>query len=219
MSKIIIFGTGSAARLAHYYFQQDSQHEVVAFTIDAHYIKDTTFQGLPIIPFEKVSEAYPPSEFKMFVAVGYSKMNSVRATKYHAAKELGYTLVSYISRKCTNLSDNLPGDNCFILENNTIQPFVKIGNNVTLWSGNHIGHDSVIKDHCFLTSHVVVSGNVTVEPFCFLGVNSTVVNAIHIAARTLIGAGAIISKDTEEDAVYVPKRAEIFHKKSSEINL
>ena len=37
---------------------------------------------------------------------------------------------------------------------------VRIGNDVVLWSGNHIGHDSTIGDHCFIASHVVVSGNV-----------------------------------------------------------
>ena len=57
-----------------------------------------------------------------------------------------------------DISPRPPGDNCFILEDNTVQPFVTIGNNVTLWSGNHIGHDSVIEDDCFISSHVVVSG-------------------------------------------------------------
>lgn len=66
------------------------------------------------------------------------------------------------------------GDNCFVFENQTIQPFVKIGNDVIIWSGNHIGHHSMIGDHCFISSHVVISGNVKIEPYCFLGVNSSI---------------------------------------------
>ena len=50
------------------------------------------------------------------------------------------------------------GENCFIFEDNTIQPFVKIGDDVVLWSGNHIGHHAEIGDHCFISSHVVISG-------------------------------------------------------------
>ena len=98
----------------------------------------------------------------MFVAMSYAKMNAVRAEKYASMKAAGYRLVSYVSSRCSYLSQTPPGDNCFILEDNTIQPFVTIGNNVTLWSGNHIGHDATIEDHCFITSHVVVSGNVRI---------------------------------------------------------
>ena len=64
------------------------------------------------------------------------------------------------------------GENSFILEANTLQPFVNIGNDVVLWSGNHIGHHSIISDHVFFTSHVVLSGNCVVGSNCFLGVNS-----------------------------------------------
>jgi acyl-[acyl carrier protein]--UDP-N-acetylglucosamine O-acyltransferase len=143
----------------------------------------------------------------------------VRAEKYFQAKAMGYSLASYVSSHCTYLSKNSPGDNCFILEDNTIQPFVKIGNNVTLWSGNHIGHDSVIDDHCFLASHIVVSGHVHIGSYCFLGVNATLRNSIVIAPNTLIGAGALIMKDTAEKDVYVPRRTELFPKKSDEVSL
>jgi UDP-3-O-[3-hydroxymyristoyl] glucosamine N-acyltransferase len=111
------------------------------------------------------------------------------------------------------------GDNCFILEDNTIQPYVRIGSNVTLWSGNHIGHDAVIDDHCFLASHIVVSGYVHIGSNCFIGVNATLRNSITIAPETLIGAGAVIMKDTVEKGVYLPQRAELFKKKSDEIEL
>jgi UDP-3-O-[3-hydroxymyristoyl] glucosamine N-acyltransferase len=111
------------------------------------------------------------------------------------------------------------GRNCFILEDNTIQPFVKIGDNVTLWSGNHIGHDTIIEDHCFITSHVVISGFVHVHPYCFIGVNASLRHAINIAPRTLIGAGAVIMKSTVEDGVYIPPRAELIARKSHEIDL
>ena len=84
----------------------------------------------------------------MFVALSYAKMNQVREAKYADARALGYELVSYVSSRCSFLTQYPIGDNCFILEDNTVQPFVRIGNNVTLWSGNHIGHDSSIGDHC-----------------------------------------------------------------------
>jgi sugar O-acyltransferase (sialic acid O-acetyltransferase NeuD family) len=219
MSQLIIFGAGDIARLAHYYFTRDSEHEVVAFTVDQKYREADTFLDLPLVSFEEIASRYPPGEYKMFVALSYARMNKLREEKYRAAKEKSYELVSYVSSRCSFLTDHPIGDNCFILEDNTIQPFVKIGNNVTLWSGNHIGHDAVIHDHCFLASHIVVSGYVEIGNNCFIGVNATLRNSITIAPETLIGAGAVIMKDTVEQGVYLPERAKLFGKKSSELEL
>ena len=219
MAKVVVFGAGDIAKLAYYYFTHDSEHEVVAFTVDREYLKGDVFLDLPLVDFEEAAKRYPPGAYKMFVALSYARMNKVRAEKFYRAKELGYELVSYISSRSSFLTDYPVGENCFILEDNTVQPFVQIGDDVTLWSGNHIGHDSVIEDHCFITSHVVVSGHVHIHKYCFLGVNATLRNGITIAPETLIGAGAIIMKDTVEKGVYVPQRAELFSKKSDEIEL
>ena len=219
MAKIVIFGAGDIARLAEFYFSTDSEHEVVAFTVDAGHLTGETFLDRPLIPFDRVASVYPPSSHKMFVALSYAKMNKVREAKYGEARAAGYELVSYVSSRCSFLTRYPIGDNCFILEDNTVQPFVRIGSNVTLWSGNHIGHDSTIGDHSFVSSHVVVSGHVTVGVNCFLGVNATIGNGVTIAEFTLVGAGALIMKDTTPRAVFAPSRTERFKKTSDQIDL
>ena len=219
MKPILIFGTGDIARLAHRYFTLDARREVAGFTVDRTFRREDRYLDLPLVDFEAAEERFPPSRFDGFVAVSYRNMNRLRANKYAAMKTRGYVLASYVSSRCTWLCDDLPGDNCFILEENTVQPFVKIGSNVTLWSGNHIGHDSVIEDHCFISSHVVVSGHVRVGAFSFLGVNATLRNGVTLAPATLVGAGALIMKDTVEKGVYMATRAELFKKKSDEIDL
>jgi sugar O-acyltransferase (sialic acid O-acetyltransferase NeuD family) len=208
MARLVIFGAGDIAKLAHYYFTRDSEHRVEAFIVDRAYRNSDTYLGLPLVDFEVVRDFYPPDQFKMFIALSYAQMNRVRAGKYFQAKELGYELVSYVSSRCAFLTESPVGDNCFILEDNTIQPFVRIGNNVTLWSGNHIGHDSIIEDHCFLASHIVVSGHVHIHPYCFIGVNATLRNSITIAPETLIGAGAVIMENTVPRGVYAPQKTE-----------
>jgi sugar O-acyltransferase (sialic acid O-acetyltransferase NeuD family) len=205
MEKLIIFGTGELAQLAHYYFLKEQRFELVAFTVDKQYMTTSTFLDLPVAVFETVERQFHPRKHKMFIAMGYSQMNRVRTEKYIQAKEKGFELVSYVSPYATIYDNVVIGENSFIFEDNTIQPFVKIGNNVTLWSGNHIGHHSVIGDHCFITSQVVVSGGVTIEPYCFVGVNATIRDHITIKEASLIGAGAIIMRSTKPGQVYVPK--------------
>lgn len=217
MKKLVIFGTGDIAELADYYFTNDSDYEVVAFTVDDDFKVQDAFNGKPVIPFSKIKNSYPSEEFAIFIALSYSKMNSVRKEKYFVAKEQGYKLASYVSSHATVLNQGNIGSNCFILEDNTIQPKVSIGNNVTLWSGNHIGHHSVIKDHSFISSHVVVSGGVTIEESVFIGVNATLRDHISIGERSLIGAGAVIMKSTEIDSVHVASVASLRDIKSTEI--
>lgn len=203
MAKVIIFGVLDTASLAHYYLQNDSAHEVVAFCVTKEYLpEDPVFESLPVVALENVQKDYPPSEFSFFVPMTGKKMNKLRESIYNQVKELGYQCISYISSKATIFDNVEVGDNCFILEDNTLQPYVKIGNNVVLWSGNHIGHHSVIKDHIFFTSHVVLSGHCIVEPYCFFGVNSTVVDQASIAEGTFVAMAANINKSTEPWGVY-----------------
>lgn len=200
---LVIFGVGDYAQLAQFYFDRDSEYEVSAFTVDAAYVRESTFCGRPVIPFDEVVQHYCPEKNEMFVALGYSKLNLVRKEKYLAAKSSGYRLASYVSSRANVLNDGQVGENSFVFEDNTIQPFVVIGNNVTLWSGNHIGHHSTIKDHCFVASHAVVSGHVEIGEQCFIGVNATLRDHIKVGERCVIGAGALLLADAEPEGVYM----------------
>ena len=205
---LIIFGLTDTSELAHYYFSNDSDYKVVAFTVDAQYLNIDNFFGLPVVPFETLEQQYPVADYELFIAIGYTKINQIRKEKYLAAKAKGYRLASYISSRASVLNAGHIGDNCFILEDNTIQPFVKLGNNITLWSGNHIGHHSIIHDHCFITSHVVVSGGVEIFESCFIGVNSTLRDRIKIGEKTVLGAGSLILADVEPEGVYISNATE-----------
>jgi sugar O-acyltransferase (sialic acid O-acetyltransferase NeuD family) len=217
LKKIIIFGSDDFAQVAHFYFTHDSSHEVVAFTVHERFIKKKELLGLPVVAFETIETNYPPSEFSMFIAIAYSKVNKVRAEVFAEAKSKGYQLVSYVNSKVTKWEEIKMGENCFILEDVTIQPFVEFGDNVIVWSGNHIGHHSKIGNHCFITSHVVISGNVKIGDYCFLGVNSTIRDGINIANHCVIGAGAVILKDTKEKEVYTAKGTQLMPIQSDQL--
>ncbi|MDR3616105.1 MAG: acetyltransferase [Candidatus Obscuribacterales bacterium] len=216
--KIVIFGTGQIAELAHYYFTKDTSLEVSAFAVDGAYLTNESWLGLPVIDFATVEERFSPGEYDFFVALSYSKMNKVRSDKYGEAKAKGYSLVSYISSRATIFDNVRYGDNCFILESNVVQPFVRIGNNCTLWSGNHIGHHSIIEDDCFIASHVVISGGVTVEQGCFIGVNATVRDGVTLGRQSLIGAGSLILGSTEPESVFTGNKAQARNIKSVNIS-
>lgn len=203
MAKVIIFGLEDFASLAHFYLKHDSPHEVVAFCVTSPYIPgNAAFEGLPVVAFEEIEVAYNPDNFSFFIPMSHRKMNRLREAIYNKAKSKGYSLISYISSRATIFQDTRIGDNCFILEDNTIQPFTTIGNNVVLWSGNHIGHHAQIKDHVFFSSHVVLSGHCIVDPYCFFGVNATIRDGLRIAEGTFVAMSACVTRDTEPWGIY-----------------
>jgi sugar O-acyltransferase (sialic acid O-acetyltransferase NeuD family) len=203
MSKVVIFGAGKIADEAYFYLTNDSEHEIVAFTVDETYLDANEKLGLPVVPFAEIENKYPPEHYKMFVAVGYQDLNKFRAQKYQEAKAKGYQLVSYVSSRASNFGEVEIGDNCFVLEFATIQPCAKIGNDVFIWSGNHIGHHASVGDHCYVAGNVVVSGNTRIEPYCFIGVSATLGHEITIGRESLIGAGSLITKNVEAGSVYI----------------
>jgi len=209
MKPIVICGTGQIAELAHFYFTNDSQHKIAAFTVDREFIQSDTFLNLPVVPLDEIQKKFPPSKFAAFVAISYTKLNAIRAQKYLILKDYGYEMVSYVSSRATIWSGFHCGENCFILEDNTIQPFAKIGHNVTLWSGNHIGHHSEIRDNCFISSHVVISGGTLIKENSFIGVNASLRDHITIEKNNIISAGALILQDTVENGVYIGTPAKL----------
>ena len=215
MKKVVIFGTGEIGELAHYFFKHDSEYQVVAFTADDDYVNSHTFNGLPLVPFSELPSKYPPDEFDAHVALSYNKLNQVRAEKYYAIKNQGYQLASYVCSKSVYWPDLTIGDNCFILENQTIQPTVKIGSNVMIWSGNHIGHGTIIKDHTYISSHVCLSGHTEIGTHCFFGVNSTTKDFVKIGNSVFVAMGAMVTKDIEDGSVVLGARGTVFTQDSS----
>ena len=207
--KLVILGDSAFAQVAFEYFQYDSPYEVVAFSIDQAYIKRDSLFGLPIVPFEQLEQHYSPAEHNFYAAFIYTQLNRLRTRFYRAAKDKGYRPASYVSQRAFVWRNAQLGEHCFIFEDNVIQPFVRIGNNVVLWSGNHIGHHSSIGDNTFLASHVVVSGFVEMGQSCFAGVNVSIGNNVTIGNDCLLGASATIVHDIPENSLVKSSPSEI----------
>ena len=200
--RLVLFGDGPFAQIAYEYFQEYSEYEVVAFTVEAAFLERTSFCDRPVVPFEQLDQVCPPKSHSFFAAVVYNQMNRLRTRILANARAMGFAIARFISPRAFVWPNVTIGEHCFIFEDNVLQPFVVLGDNVILWSGNHIGHHTVIRDNCFISSHVVLSGYVEVQDNSFLGVNSAVANNVTIGADNWIGPGLTIIKDTPPNALY-----------------
>lgn len=202
MRDVVIFGSGQIAEVMHHYLQHESDHRVVAFTVDGAYLKETELFGLPVTPFETLEQDFPPDSHGIFVAMSFRGLNAPRTAKLAEAEGKGYRAISHVSPRSVTPPGFVAKPNTFIMEHNTVQPFVEIGRNTIIWSGNHIGHHSRIGDNCFIASHAVISGAVTVGDFSFIGVNATLRDNITLGARCIVGAGALVLQSAPDATVF-----------------
>ena len=190
---VVIFGTGEVADVFHYYLTHEpvGLTNVVAFTLDDDFVTEDKHLGLPVIPF---SELRVPSEsaplLRVFVGASFKGINDVRTAILKRVQARGFLSTSYLSPFARAPRDIVLRPNTFIMENNVIQPYVSIGENCIIWSGNHIGHNTYIGDNVFIASHAVISGHVTIGDNTFIGVNATIRDGISIGKRCVIGRGA-----------------------------
>ncbi|HEX3148664.1 MAG TPA: acetyltransferase [Gemmataceae bacterium] len=199
--KLILLGDSAFAEVAFEYFSHDSTYEVVAFAVERAFLKRSELFGRPVVALEDLPALYAPADHAFYAALVYTQLNRLRSRLYHTTKAMGYAPASYVSPRAFVWRNVQLGEHCFVFENNVLQPFVTVGANVVLWSGNHIGHHSKIGDHCFISSHVVVSGFCDLGPNCFLGVNATLGNNVTVGADCLLGAGAVVTKDVPADTL------------------
>lgn len=210
MKPIILFGTGKIAEVLLYFFTHHSDRQVVACSVDRGYLPGSEWHGIPAVPFDEITRSHPPETHDMFVALGYQDMNALRTAKCAEARQLGYTLASYVHPESGLPADCVYGDNCFIMNQVHIHPRVRLGNNVFVWSGAMIGHHSSIGDNCWLTSCANISGVVTVGANCFFAVNATVAHGIKLGDECFIGANALITKCANSGGVYLTESTKPF---------
>jgi sugar O-acyltransferase (sialic acid O-acetyltransferase NeuD family) len=198
---LVIFGTGPFADLAHYYFTTDSPYPVAGFTVDAEYFGESRFKGLPVVPWDDVEREFPPSEHGMFVAIGIRQVNHARAAKVAEAEAKGYRLPGFVSSRAFVDRGFVLRPNAMVMECAGLMPQVEVGRNAIVWPMSKIGFRTAIGEHCWIVSPVFGEA-VTVNDYTFVGLNATIAPGVTLGRSNVIGAGALIVKDTKDDEVY-----------------
>lgn len=207
LKKRLIYGNGSMAKVYCSYLR--NVVELCGFIVDDCCIdkNNDEFCSLPLVPLSKAKKIFNPRLYDITVAVGYREMNELRKQKTNDLKNRGYSIAGYIDTHFILHDDVAIGEGCVILENVSIHPGSRIGDGVFIAGNNNIGHDCFINDYCWINGGVSIAGGTTVGECSFLGVNSTLTNGITIGKKNFISAGAIINRNTDNDAVYLSESA------------
>jgi len=128
-------------------------------------------------------------------------MNSVREKFYTKFKLKGFNMASFIHPSSYVYSLKI-GENNFVMDNVSINPFSKIGNNNIFWSGSIIGHHCTIGNNNFFSGNSTISGNCIVKKNNFFGVNTSTKDGITISNKCFIDANQHINKDLKSEVYF-----------------
>lgn len=216
MADIVVFGAGQIADVARTYIDAHGPDRIVGFTVDAAFRRGDSFAGRPLVDWEHLERYFPPNQVKLLGPLSYRRLNEFRRNRHREGKERGYSFASFIHPACHNYAEHI-GENTFILESNIIQPFVRIGDGVMMWSGNHIGHHCIVGDYCFFASQVGLGSGVQLGDECFLLGKAGVESGLRIGPRSFLGTAVIVRKHLEAGSVVLASASTIAEYSSSRL--
>jgi len=204
---LIIFGAGKIAEAISYFFDRDSDYNILAYVVDDAFAVNDNFLEKPIIKLSEVVTKFSAKDFFVFVATGYQAINQLRTSKYQYFKQLGYRFANYVS---PYVKGNFTiGENTIIMDNSLIQPCVKFGNNVFVWGGAMIGHHAVVEDNCWLTGGCQVGGVSRIGNGSFIGLGAIIGHEVTIGEKCMIGAATLTTKNLGDKVVLIAPPTEI----------
>lgn len=214
MKDIVLYGNGSFAQLLKWYMDHDDERKVVAATVEEAYINTSEFEGLALIPFERLEEQYAPDDVEILLGVGYTGMNDVRKRIFEQCKKKGYTPAQYI-HSSVRLCDTQMGEGNIIFEDTLLEPFVRIGSGNIIWCKISIAHNCHIGNFNTIAGSASLCGFSEVKNNCFIGNGAVIRDRIKVEDYTLVGAAAYVAADTQKFNVVAANKGVVLLNKSS----
>lgn len=162
--------------------------ELTCFVDDKYVVEGTR----PISEFD-------PNEHEIIVAVADSKdrFNIIQ----RLPKETKY--FTWIHPTALIMDSNVEiGEGSFIGAYSILTTNIKIGKHAILNRSNQIGHDCTIGDYFSAMPGAIVSGNVKINDFVYMGNNSSIREKLSIHSLVTIGMNSAVVKHIKNHGVY-----------------
>lgn len=207
MKKLVIIGAGGFGReVAWQVLEQKNfceQYQLIGFVDDDETLSGTCLNGLPVLGnIDWLLKQEEP--MAVLVAVGSAKIRKKIVERCRKNKKLEFP--TFIANDVA-LSDTVAiGEGGIICRGNILTVNITIGDFVLINLACTIGHDVVMKDYVTLYPGVHVSGNVSIGEITEIGTGTNIIQGKTIGSHVIIGAGAVVIRDIEDNctAVGVP---------------
>jgi sugar O-acyltransferase (sialic acid O-acetyltransferase NeuD family) len=134
---------------------------------------------------QSASRDYPPSEFSMAIAIGYSNL-AARREAISRVRNLGYSIPALVHPRAYVASSASIANGAMIMAMAAVDVRAKVGQCAVLWPGCVVNHDSTVGENVFISPGAIVCGCSTIGADCFIGAGSAIVDHADVPASSVI---------------------------------
>lgn len=214
MKNIAIFGAGGFGREVKTILDKINKVKSNTYNFIGYYDdgleKGKIINGYPVLGGVVEINNYKDN-LALVISIGDPKIKTTVISKIKNSK---ITYPSIIDPSSSISGDDVTiGDGCIICGGTIITCNINIGNFVILNLMCTVGHDTVIDDYCAFMPSVNISGEVKIKKSVYVGTGAKIINLLEIGEKTIIGAGAVVSKSLPSNctAVGIPAKPVKFH--------
>jgi acetyltransferase EpsM len=172
---------------------------VLAFVDDNETLWDKPFCGCPVWRGSSHLFEYAKKEpFSVIIGIGD---NHHRQEMVKPLESAGICFDTAIHPSAQLGSDVDIGEGTVIMANSVINPGVRLGRHCIVNTAVTIDHDCMIGDFVHLSPGTHLGGSVRVGHCSWIGLGASIINNIHIAEHTIIGAGSVVIRNVEPHIV------------------
>ena len=210
--KSIIIGAGTYSEVYLAYLLEAGIN-VVGFVDDNPIFHGKKVRGLPVLgafsDLEKIKEQYGIEA--VYCPIGD---NNVRVKFLKAAQKMGLKTPSFIHHTAI-LSPHVEiGEGVYILLGSHIMPYTKICDFVMISMDVNVAHHNVLEEGVFLSTGVNFGASIIAHKKAYVGIGATIMTGISkLGENCLIGAGAVVIHDVEDNSIVAGVPAKLIRKK------
>jgi len=201
LTPLIVIGAGGLGREVAWLIEEINDEkptfEFLGFLDD---FASNTPEGYPVLGTTDEWLKQPQAGVRVVCAIGDPLLRYNVARKFEAHHIPFATLVHPTVRRSRWVEF---GPGTIVCVNSSFTTNVRIGAHALFNPDCTVGHDVDIADFASLMPGVHISGHVVLGVGTYFGVGSVVINKVRVGAWSIIGAGAVVTKDVPAGVVAV----------------
>jgi len=203
---IAIIGAGSYGRVIAE-LAEICGFTVISYLDDSETKVDQALGGIPInVPITASLEQFP-ANMSVAVAIGN---NQARLRYLRQAQNLGFQTPSLISPQAVISPSAKVEDACILHVGCHVWTDAVIGYGSILSPHATVAHHTTLGRACFVSTGANVGASVSVGDGVTVGISASISTGVkQLGNGSLVGAGAVVIRDTETNGVYVGNPAKL----------
>lgn len=171
-----------------------------------------SYLGIPILGTdEEAAELY--LKYHNIPIVLTPDLPRVRKRLFDYYNQIGFSFKTVISPTAKISKTAHIGTGCLIQHGVHVSSSVELGDFVKLNCFANVMHDCKLGAFTTVAPNSVLLGNVSSSDFAYFGANSTILPGKNIGTKAIIGAGAVVTKNVNDNLVVVGSPAVPLKKK------